>query len=371
MRRLLILTTLVALLVPAGAVSGATAAPVADGSLTIRSIIGDGGWLQEVHIQQQVGTGPWTSWLDTTMTDGAESTVTAPAGRYRVERTVDPLGRVVYGPPVTVAPGGAATIVVARAGIYTRDVGAGPGDDLVVLTAAGATRRLTVDRAGVTGGSTLDTGFRGMRVVIAGDADLDGRTDLYARDASGRLWFFAADPAGGWRAGRSLGTGWNAFTRLVAPGDFTGDGIPDLLAQAKDGSVRLYAGTGVAGRLTKKGIVARGWNSFSDVAAVGDWNGDSAVDVVALVAGRLRLIPGNGVGGWGTAVTLSGATSRITGVVGVGRLMGSPSLLVLSRIAALPSSSARVGTIYTPEGARGLAEQSVILSAHTYGTFVR
>jgi hypothetical protein len=44
-----------------------------------------------------------------------------------------------------------------------------------------------------------------------------------------------------------IGTGWGAFTALLWPGDFSGDGRPDLLARQPNGVLDMYRGNGTGG----------------------------------------------------------------------------------------------------------------------------
>jgi hypothetical protein len=55
-------------------------------------------------------------------------------------------------------------------------------------------------------------------------------------------------------AGRA---GWNACT-IRGPGDFSGDGRPDILARDAAGSLWLYPGNGTGG-VTARTLVGSGW----------------------------------------------------------------------------------------------------------------
>ncbi len=86
---------------------------------------------------------------------------------------------------------------------------------------------------------------------------------------------------------------------ILGPGDLTGDGKPDILARERaTGYLWLYPGTG-AGGVAARTRIGSGWNGFSAVAAPGDVNRDGNPDVVGREAstGDLWLYP-RGDAGW-------------------------------------------------------------------------
>ncbi len=81
--------------------------------------------------------------------------------------------------------------------------------------------------------------------------------------------------------GEAIGSGWGGFTALLAPGDFSGDGKPDILARRSDGALLLYRGNGDSGFAGAPQVVGSGWQTFTALLGPGDWNGDGKVDVLA------------------------------------------------------------------------------------------
>ncbi|MEU7070792.1 VCBS repeat-containing protein [Streptomyces narbonensis] len=85
---------------------------------------------------------------------------------------------------------------------------------------------------------------------IAGQGDLtgDGKADIVARDAAGVLWLYKG--TGNYRAPfttrAKIGGGWGTFNRLLSTGDINFDGKADLLARKADGKLFRYSGTGNA-----------------------------------------------------------------------------------------------------------------------------
>ena len=136
-------------------------------------------------------------------------------------------------------------------------------------------------------------------VLPVGDFDGDGLTDLIARRASdGALWLYSGNGTGGFKGHSTIGGGWNIFTSILSPGDFTGDGHPDVLARTADGTFYLYAGDGTGGWKPRV-KVGSGWDTFTALTSGGDFNGDGKSDVLARTSsGLLYLYPGNGTGGW-------------------------------------------------------------------------
>jgi hypothetical protein len=145
----------------------------------------------------------------------------------------------------------------------------------------------------------VGSGWHIMNAIVGtGDYDGDGRGDVIARDTAGRLWLYPNAGGGAFKARRQIGTGWNSFTALIGVGDFNGDGRADLLARHRDGRLLMYAGNGKGGWSRTAVRVGTGWSGFTAVFSVGDFTGDGRADVMARdKSGRLWLYPGNGKGG--------------------------------------------------------------------------
>ncbi|MFV2120359.1 FG-GAP repeat domain-containing protein [Streptomyces sp. Act-28] len=120
-----------------------------------------------------------------------------------------------------------------------------------------------------------------------GDLSGDGRGDLLARTPGGTLYLYRGDGKGYGFAGRtSVGSGWHAYNALVGAGDITGDGRADLLARTPGGTLYLYPGTGVAAAPFKARVkVGTGWNAYTRLVAPGDITGDGRADLLAVTSG--------------------------------------------------------------------------------------
>jgi hypothetical protein len=154
----------------------------------------------------------------------------------------------------------------------------------------------------------LATAGVAMAAPIAGAADFngDGKPDLVARQPDGSLWFYSGtgpQPGGAtYNAGIKIDTGWAGYNEIVSPGDLDGDGHADLLARRPDGQLYLYSGTGRAGSgIATFGAPVRigiGWDTFTDIIAPGDVNGDHKADLLGRKSdGTLWLYAGTGTSG--------------------------------------------------------------------------
>ena len=143
--------------------------------------------------------------------------------------------------------------------------------------------------------------------LTPGDFDGDGHPDLIARTPAGELYLYRGNGSGGFLGGGThIGTGWNVFDRLFSVGDFSGDGHPDLIGRMPGGNLYLYRGNGSGGFLGGGTQIGVGWNIFDKVLAAGDFTGDGHPDLLGRTpAGALYLYRGNGTGGFsggGTAI---------------------------------------------------------------------
>lgn len=198
-----------------------------------------------------------------------------------------------------------------------------------ILARVGATGDLRLYAGNGVGG--LNPGTRignGWGIFNAletpGDFNGDGPSDVIAREtATGVLWLYRGNGAGGWLPRIRVGHGWNGFSSIVAPGDFNGDQRMDLLARERaTGALWLYSGNGTGGWLPRV-RVGSGWNSMTAIVAPGDFNGDRTSDILARDgAGLLWLYPGNGAGGWLPRIRVGHGWNSMTAIVGSGDLNG-------------------------------------------------
>lgn len=147
------------------------------------------------------------------------------------------------------------------------------------------------------GGVPLGHGWSAFRQLVAvGDWSGDGRPDLMGVRSDGTLWLFAGDGAGGFRSSVQIGRGW--YGDVIGVGDWGGDGEPDVMLRRSDGALIVYNGDG-RGRFGSSRQIGHGWQAMSEVSGVGDTNGDRQVDLAAWnSAGELIYYFGDGRGGF-------------------------------------------------------------------------
>ena len=208
------------------------------------------------------------------------------------------------------------------AGVATADLNGDGRPDLAVtdnMAAATVQVRLNDGKGGFGAATSYSVGAYAVGVTFA-DVTGDGKTDLVVTTAKD-VEVLAGDGTGKFGKPVSFTTGLRP-TAIVAR-DVTGDGRLDLIvadagSQAtldgtvgtkKDGDIALLVSNGKGGFLPAVKL-ASGINP--DQVAVGDVTGDGKLDIVytshvvgplGALAYTVTILPGNGKGGFGPAIT--------------------------------------------------------------------
>ncbi|MCT4356473.1 VCBS repeat-containing protein [Streptomyces sp. Je 1-79] len=136
-------------------------------------------------------------------------------------------------------------------------------------------------------GSYIGGGWGGYNTLVGpGDLSGDGKGDLLARDGSGTLYLYRGNGQSTAFASRiKVGGGWGAFNKILGAGDYTGDGRTDIVARTSGGDLYVYPGTGVAATPFKARVkVGSGWNTYTRLVAPGDLNADGKGDLLGVNA---------------------------------------------------------------------------------------
>ncbi|MDQ0598908.1 secreted trypsin-like serine protease [Streptomyces canus] len=138
------------------------------------------------------------------------------------------------------------------------------------------------------------------RIITPGDLTGDYKPDLVSVDSAGKAWLYPGKGDGTFSARVQIGTGtgWNAYNMVRGKGDFNGDGKADLLARNKStGAIYLYKGTGKASSPFSARVKVRTWSNttYNAFDAIGDMTGDGKADFLARTpGGTLYLYKGTG-----------------------------------------------------------------------------
>lgn len=206
-------------------------------------------------------------------------------------------------------------------------VGDVTGDGSVDLAGVEATGRLRIypgvrETGGFLAPYTAGWGWETVdQVINPGDLSGDGVPDLVARDRrTGQLWLYPTSVGSTYSSRVQIGTGWLPFSRIVALGDITGDGLPDIGAHDEDGKLWVYPTDGATGWQTRY-LGGMGWETVNRVTGVGDLTGDAIDDIIARTpAGELYLYPGPGSPApFATRIRIEGDYSSMDAIVGVGQ----------------------------------------------------
>ncbi|QDY78722.1 FG-GAP repeat domain-containing protein [Streptomyces qinzhouensis] len=199
------------------------------------------------------------------------------------------------------------------------DLNGDRANDTLVVDAAGELWRHQPPRGTpVTAKSPhwrIGSGWKGFDgLTYSGDFNADGLPDLVARQtATGDLYLFAGTKAGKLTRTGRIGTGWKGL-KIVGAGDLNGDRRADLIARTAKGDLYRYYGTG-KGTISSGTKIGSGWGGMADFVGIGDLTGDGKDDVLGrTTTGALYRYAGNGAGNIGSGVKIGSGWHTFTGI---------------------------------------------------------
>ncbi|WUH91222.1 VCBS repeat-containing protein [Streptomyces sp. NBC_00433] len=177
-------------------------------------------------------------------------------------------------------------------------------------------------------------------ITALGPLKATNHGDLVARDSSGVLWYHSGT---GYKyipfdVRTRIGGGWNIYNQIVGTADVTGDGHPDLVARDAAGVLWLYRGTGrAAAPFATRTRICAGWQGYNQLIAAGDITGDGHPDLLARdTAGVLWYYPGTGnpAAPYANRIRIGGGWQGYTSIVGIGDMTGKNHQDLVTRDAA-------------------------------------
>ncbi|MEU5532330.1 trypsin-like serine protease [Streptomyces sp. NPDC020362] len=240
--------------------------------------------------------------------------------------------------------------------------------DIFVRASSGKTG-YEKDSSGTSFGTRSSWGdWSGANLVLQTDLDRDGYQDLvYRVGSTGDVYWEhfvlnSARTSGSW-TDTKIFSGWKTRTRIIAPGDVTGDYLPDILSVDSAGALWIYPGKG-NGTFGSRVEVGTGWNQYNSVRGHGDFTGDGKADLIARKSGSddLYLYKGTGTSGSGAfsaRVKVRSAWTGYNAFDAVGDVSGDGSADFLARTPG--------GTLYLYKGT-GKATSEIFATRVSIGT---
>ncbi|QNE74906.1 trypsin-like serine protease [Streptomyces finlayi] len=142
----------------------------------------------------------------------------------------------------------------------------------------------------------IATGWSSRKQILSpGDLTGDGHPDVLSTDSAGDFWLYPGKGNGSFAARSRIGGGGLNYSMVRGSGDFTNDGKADIIARGAGGKMYLFPGTGKASAPFASKKLVRTWDVANALVTTGDFSGDGIADIIVRVkTGELYLYPGTG-----------------------------------------------------------------------------
>ncbi|MEU0575393.1 hypothetical protein [Dermacoccus nishinomiyaensis] len=166
------------------------------------------------------------------------------------------------------------TRLIARA----RDIDKDGDDDLYAIDTTGVLRFNPDDRASelfTRAPTTVGHNHGGVnQLAVSPDLDSDTNPDLLLWHGDGRLTRASTTATGGIGPSTVLTViDSTVYDTVLAPGDLTGNGLPDVLARTQSGDLYRYTRQ-TGGTLASPVKTSTGWNILTTILTPGNIDGD-------------------------------------------------------------------------------------------------
>lgn len=171
----------------------------------------------------------------------------------------------------------------------------------------------------------------------------DGHSDLLAEGSNGDLYDypgagFENDGYGGFTGWVDLMSGWQGFSKLFRVTNWNGDGTESVFAETPGGVLDEYKSDGHGDLLNQApSPVGVGFNMFTDIMVVPNWNNDGHENLIGRTpGGELRLYESDGKGGWinGNGVAIGEGFQQFNVMLTPGTWMGDGHQALIGRTAS-------------------------------------
>jgi hypothetical protein len=165
----------------------------------------------------------------------------------------------------------------------------------------------------LTSSSSAGSGWGSFNKVLQTDLNRDGVVDYIGRTTSGTLYW--RHKSGSSMVNTKLTSGWSTVKQIIAPGDVTGDALPDLMTVTSKGYLYVYPGKG-NGTFGSGKYLGSGWLSYAQVAGHGDYTGDGRPDLIARTSGGATyLFPCSTTGTFGSRKLVSSSALKYANAI--------------------------------------------------------